>query len=136
MNRIYLLVPFLFVFLFPFSSSSQVTRNGNTYTFTSGKKTVRIELCSPTIFRVRHSATGKFEANEPWMVEKYNWSNVAATFTDKKDLYGIQTASLIIRINKPSLTLDVLSLSGKLLSSETTNSGGGTTQGDTVRCTK
>ncbi len=88
------------------------------------------------MFRVRSASTNNFEANETWMVVKYDWPPVAITNSENKGLVKLQTSALTITIQKPSLTIEVLTNDGKLLSSENVAGGGISTNGEAVGCIK
>lgn len=129
---------FLSIFFITTTSIAQQNfkKTGNEFLFTSAGKTLKIEFCSPTMFRVRSTSTASFEPNEPWMVIKYNWAPVAVTATEEKAMVRLKTAQLTIVIQKPSLSIEVISKEGKVLSSEAVKGGGISTTGEAVSCVK
>lgn len=108
-------------------------RDGNIFRFNAGGKDMRIEFCTPSMLRIRVSWNKTFEAPEPWMVVKYDWSAVEVTTKNEKDIFLLKTSQLIVKVNKASLQMDVLDRSGRLLSSD---NAGAVKKQDTVQCTK
>jgi len=109
-------------------------RQGNALSFTTTNGEVKLDFCTPEMFRIRTSWTGKFEPNENLMVIKYDWENVKALVEEKKDQFLLSTAKLLIKINKAPFKIDVYDLKGKLLTSET--NGSIAKEKTTVRVTK
>ncbi|MFW0718466.1 glycoside hydrolase family 31 protein [Pedobacter sp. N23S346] len=97
-------------------------RQGNAISFTTTKGEVKLDLCTPEMFRIRTSWTNKFEPNENLMVIKYDWEKVTAKVEEKKDQFILTTAKLMIKVNKSPFKVDVFDLKGKLLTSETNGS--------------
>src|SRR5689334_14118895 len=75
---------------------SGFSKNGSEFSFTTTNGTVKIEVCTPRMFRVRASWDRQFENNEPWMVVKYDWDPVNVTTTQSTKFFTIQTSSLKI----------------------------------------
>ena len=97
-------------------------RQGNAISFTTTEGEVKLDLCTPEMFRIRTSWTKEFEPNENLMVIKYDWQNVPAKVEEKKDQFILTTARLIIKVNKIPFKVDVFNSEGKLLTSETNGS--------------
>ncbi|MGB8190367.1 MAG: TIM-barrel domain-containing protein [Chitinophagaceae bacterium] len=116
------------------SYRSGFQKKGNEYSFTTSNGIMKIEFCTPDMFRVRTTWNKQFEENEPWMVVKYNWAPVTVTSSETKDFFLLSTSSLKIKIFKSPLRLEVRDAQGKLLSSET--NAGASKRGDTVACVK
>jgi alpha-glucosidase len=93
-------------------------KTGNIISFSTTRGEVKFEFCTPEIFRIRSSWSGKFEANENLMVIHYNWANVAVKVSDKKDHFLLTTTKLTIKLYKAPFKIDVFDAKGKLLSSE------------------
>ncbi|MEO5561920.1 MAG: TIM-barrel domain-containing protein [Chitinophagaceae bacterium] len=111
-------------------------KQGNEFTFSATNSVLKIGFCSSSMFRVRTSWNKQFEANESWMVVKYDWAPVNIKVTAQKDHYLLQSADLSIKVYQPSLRIEVLDKKGNIISSEQTSKGGSAKTGDTVRCTK
>ncbi|HEY1020739.1 MAG TPA: TIM-barrel domain-containing protein [Flavisolibacter sp.] len=129
---------FAFVLLFHvFHTDAQtLSVRGNRYLFSAAGKDLVIEFCSPTMIRVRSSWNKTFEAPEPWMVVRYQWSPVAVERKESATAYQLTTEALTVNITKRTLTVEVLDKSGKVLSSETVSGGGTFKKDDVVQCTK
>jgi alpha-glucosidase (family GH31 glycosyl hydrolase) len=112
------------------------TRKENILSFPGSQATLRLEWCTPGMFRVRYSWSGAFEANEPYMVVQYQWQPVNATVKEEKERFVITTADLRVQVQKANLQVSVLSKEGKLLLSEKAGNDGAAKRGDTVACTK
>jgi alpha-glucosidase len=108
-------------------------KKGNEFSFVTSTGSMKIEFCTPAMFRVRTTWNKGFEENEPWMVVKYNWEKVAVSSSETKDHFLLSTEALKIKVFKSPLKLEVRDAKGKLLSSETL---GGYKRGDTVGCVK
>jgi len=93
-------------------------RNGNAVSFLTTKGEVKLDFCTPEMFRLRTSWDGKFEANENLMVIKYDWPTVSAKFEEKKEEFLITTARIVVKIKKAPFKIDVFDLKGTLLSAE------------------
>jgi len=113
-------------------------KKGNEFSLVTSNGEMKIEFCTPSMFRVRATWNGTFEDQEPWMVIKYDWSSVTVSAVESKEFFSFQTTALRIKLNKSSLHLEVRNSEGKLLSSESTpgRNQGSSKQGDTVKCTK
>jgi len=94
-------------------------KEGNIISFLTTAGTVKIEFCTPEVFRLRASWDGKFEAEEKLMVNNYNWPPVEPQTSDKKDHFLLTTKKLKIRIYKTPFRMEVFDLNGKVLSAET-----------------
>lgn len=127
MLKKYLAFAFLFI---SFTASSQTIGNyksgfkkdGNAISFLTTNGEVKLDFCTPEMFRIRSTWNGKYEANENLMVIKYSWPNVTAKVEEKKDQFTISTAKLLIKIYKTPFKIDVFDLKGKLLSAENNGS--------------
>lgn len=100
------------------SYTSGFKRTGNELSFLTTGGQVKLEFCTPGIFRVRTSWNGKFEVNEQLMVVNYKWPAVEAKAEDKKDHFLLSTASLIIKVYKTPFRIETFDKTGKLLSAD------------------
>lgn len=82
-------------------------KTGNTISFSTTRGEVKFEFCTPEIFRIRSSWSGKFEANENLMVINYSLANVAVKVSDKKDHFLLATAKLVVKLYKAPFRIDV-----------------------------
>lgn len=136
-------VAFVLLLVSLFSFSQQIPGNyksykkaGNEFLFSGSGGDLKIEFCTPSMFRVRSSWNKNFEPNESWMVVKYSWPPVAVNVSEQNNFIQLQTSQLQIRVYKPSLKIDVFNKDGRLLSSENVVNGGVSKNADTVQCTK
>jgi alpha-glucosidase (family GH31 glycosyl hydrolase) len=122
------------------SNKSGYKKQGNTLYFNNANGDVKIEFCSPSMFRVRASWSCKFVPDEHLMQENYNWPAVDYKVTDAQSAYVIQTSALIITVLKSPFIINVADSKGVMLSSEyvpnSKQNGGLHHMGDTVMCTK
>ena len=58
----------------------------------------QIEVCTPSIIRIRLAGPSGFEANEDLMVTRYHWDEVPFTFNEKKKEVVIETTALTAKI--------------------------------------
>lgn len=141
-------VPFLLL-LFSYAVSSaqkgpgnyqgDFRHHGNEVTFTASHAQVRLDFCTPRMFRVRIAWNGSFAKNEHWMVRRYNWPPVSIQTRSLDQYLEIKTDSLSIRISKYPVRINVYTATGVLLSSESntaTGDDGSFRVGDTVGCKK
>jgi alpha-glucosidase (family GH31 glycosyl hydrolase) len=121
-------------------NKSGYKKQGNTLYFNNANGDVKIEFCSPSMFRVRASWSRKFAPDEHLMQENYNWPAVDYKVTDAQSAYIIQTSALIITVLKSPFIINVADSKGVILSSEyvpnSKQNGGLHHIGDTVMYTK
>lgn len=115
---ILLLIPFVAKTQSAGSYKSGFKRQGNKIFFLTTGGQLRLEFCTPGMFRLRASWNGKFEADEHLMVSSYNWPAVAVQATEKNDLFLLSTNSLNIKVYKAPFRLEVFDKAGKLLSAD------------------
>lgn len=90
----------------------------NIITLSTVDATVIIELCTSGIVRFRTSWNTLFEANEPWMVIKYDWKKIAYQLKETKKEIEITTDLLQVNIQKKPFAIQIFDKQGNLLSSE------------------
>ncbi|MBC3846550.1 glycoside hydrolase family 31 protein [Winogradskyella echinorum] len=119
-----------FVFLYSSLSIAQsftgdfkelVSENENIITLKTEEATVKIELCTATMIRVRTSWNGEFEANEPWMVTNYSWSKVPYTIENNANDLLVTTDKISLKVLKSPFTIAFYDLEGNLLTSDSEN---------------
>jgi len=97
----------------------------NTITFTCTNATVKVEVCTEDIIRVRTRKSGSFKPNEPWVVIKYDWPQSLFTVKDRPDYIDIATQCLTLKINKSPFRLDIYDEDTRALCLEPENGGMG-----------
>jgi alpha-glucosidase len=133
MNKVFLF--FCLVAISLAAPAQQLPVSGNIFRLITKDKELRLEFCTPSMFRVRTSWDKKFEEPEPWMVVNYKWPAVKLMQEDQKDFFLLRTVELTVKISKRSGQIEVLDKKGKLLSSELSSGGTGKSN-DTVACVK
>jgi alpha-glucosidase (family GH31 glycosyl hydrolase) len=129
---LFLLISCTFAFA-GFAQPELKSRKGNEFIFTDRSGQLRIDWCTPAMFRVRSAWNAP---DENWMVIKYDWASVSVNVSKQKDHLQLQTSSLSVKIYSSPLRIDVVSKDGKVLSSEKIINGGNFTKQDTVGCVK
>ncbi|PWG78976.1 glycoside hydrolase family 31 protein [Pararcticibacter amylolyticus] len=133
---------FLFLFLFPLLNKAQSVGNyssgfkkeGNEYHFRNGNADVKLEFCTPGMFRVRTSWSRSFEPEEDLMVSNYKWAAVGVNASEEPGCFLLKTEKLDIKVFKAPFYIEVYSKDGQLLSTE--QGLGAEKKGDTVSCAK
>lgn len=97
---------------------SGFSKTGNLFSFTNQHGKTLIGFCTPAMFRVRSSWTGRFEDNEPWMVVKYDWEPVSVTARENKDHFLLSTAEIKVKVFKSPFRIEVYNAAGALLSAD------------------
>ena len=90
-------------------------QEGNIIYFSNENADVQLEFCMPEILRIRSSWDRNFEANEPYMVNKYDWPNVNITTKEETNQFNISTEKLDIKINKSPFSITISDKNGKVL---------------------
>ncbi len=79
---------------------------------------LRIEFCTDEIIRFRTSWDGTFEANEPYMVVKYDWPKTNYTFEETEDAVNLTTSKLRIRIAKKDSQIQIKDLGDQIIQAD------------------
>ncbi|PHQ28107.1 glycoside hydrolase family 31 protein [Leeuwenhoekiella nanhaiensis] len=117
----------IILFVFAFSSQAQTglgnfqeieNQNENYIQIKTDNAHLRIEICSDDLLRIRNSWEGNFEADEPYMVVKYDWPATSYTLTDAEKQLTLETEKLKIEITKQPVRIQVFDLEGKLLNAD------------------
>lgn len=114
--------------------SSGIKREGNEFTFPAEKADIKLEFCTPGMFRVRTSWDRKFEAPENLMVSNYKWAAVNVSTSDAADHLLFQTEKITVKVMKSPFRILVYAKDGKLLNADYGLAA--EKRGDTVSCTK
>lgn len=100
------------------SNFKSLERKGNEITFQNTDGAVKVEFCTPQVFRVRYIWDGNFAANEYLMVNKYDWSKVNLSQTEGKESLTLQSDSLKLIINKSPFKISVYNQKGVLINED------------------
>jgi len=95
-----------------------VERTVNEFTFTNTNGAVKIQFCTPTVFRVRYSWDGNFDANESYMVSKYQWDAINLELSNAKNQIQILSDSLKLVICKSPFGIQVYNKAGVLINED------------------
>ncbi|HLR36876.1 MAG TPA: TIM-barrel domain-containing protein [Chitinophagaceae bacterium] len=115
------------------------SKSKNEISFSATNAKVKLNFCTPAMFRVRVSWDGHFNEAEHWMVTKYQWNPVDIQTVNQEDDLQIRTTDLKIVIHKNPIRIDVYTTEGKLLSSESNTAmtrNGAVKKGNVVKCSK
>jgi alpha-glucosidase len=102
------LIPFtVILFVLSFSSvakqsapSGKLIRSGNTIDLSVAGYACRIEICTPSMIRIRLAGRDGFAKDEPYMVNRYNWDPIPFTLREKRSILQIETSDLVVKIDK------------------------------------
>lgn len=93
-------------------------KQGNKISFATTNADVRLNFCTPSMFRVQLSWSRSFHNNGSLMVTKYNWPKVQVRTSDEGDHFLLQTNKIKVIVNKAPFRIKVENLHGKVLSEE------------------
>ena len=74
------------------------TAEGNQLLIKSDEGTMRVQLCTPDLFRVTKSTTDKFRADEAWMVVKYDFEPVSCEVQETREGISVMTSALTLKV--------------------------------------
>src|SRR5688572_12394638 len=97
-----LLCIFLFVQFTTNLPAQKMFASGTEIRFTGNNKELKLNFCTPSMFRVRTTWNKSFEADENWMVVKYNWTPTPVISKEQKDFFELSTNELLIKVDKAS----------------------------------
>lgn len=118
----------IFCFLIPFIAfpegktvaleSTNVTRVGNTIRIVQGETHYQIEVCTPSMIRVRQATANGFEADEPLMIIRYKWDEIPFTFDEKNNVYELKTSALTAKISTEPVRIAFYTPEGDLINQD------------------
>ena len=79
---------------------------------------VKLEFCTPDMFRIRRSRGTEFPENEQWMVRQYVFSPVNFTLQDRNEHLLIETDKLTVHALKSPFRFEIFDKQGTLLYAE------------------
>ncbi len=114
MKRFFLLALFLATLCFSDAFSAP-----KTFSYKTAEGTVKIEFCTPEMFRVRRSRDNSFEPDEQWMVVKYDWPSVQVKESDDNGRTVLSTSAIRVCLDKSAnYAVEVFDTEGKSLYKE------------------
>lgn len=93
-------------------------KNGNELYFSNTNGDVKLEFCTPGVFRVRYSWDRNFADREMYMLAAKKWDNVDVVVIEKANAFNLSTAFLNIKINKSPFKIEVSDKTGKVLNTD------------------
>ncbi len=110
-------------------------RDGNIVTFNCTNGTLKVEVCTEDVLRIRARRSGRFKPNEPYVVIKYDWPEALFTVADRGNYIDIATQCITARIHKSPVRIDIYDEDTRPLCLEPADGGMGF-DGDSVICRK
>lgn len=114
------------------AEQAKVKRNGNVISFESGVNQYRIEICNPSMIRVRQAGANGFEADENLMVVHYQWSETKFSIQEDKQGFEVKTSELTAKITTNPVRVSFYTPDGVLINQDETMSY----NGEAPTCTK
>jgi alpha-glucosidase len=111
------------------------TKSKSIIEFQCTNSTVRFELCTSDIFRIRMSRDGKFKPNEQFVVIKYDWPSTKFSVSDKGEFISIQTERIQIKAFKSPFRFEFFDLQGNAVNKDWKEGSMGF-RGDEIICRK
>ncbi len=115
---------FLIVFVFSIgvnaqsSTNAKVSRNGNVISIDSGADHYRVEVCTPSMIRIRQATATGFEADEQLMVIRYKWDEMPFAFNEKNKVWELKTIALTAKISIDPVRISFYTPEGKLINQD------------------
>jgi len=100
------------------ASQSKVSRNGNLISIENGSDHYQLEICTPSMFRIRMIGANGLEASEPLMVTRYQWNETPFTFDEKDGVLEVKTAALTAKITTNPVRLAFYTPEGELINQD------------------
>ena len=96
----------------------KVTRNTNVVSIDSGSGHYQIEVCTPSMIRVRQATANGFEADEPLTIIRYKWDEIPFTFNQKNKVYELKTSALTAKISTEPVRIAFYTPEGDLINQD------------------
>ena len=97
---------------------SKVSRQKNKVFIESGNNRYQIEVCSPSIVRVRMANQGGFAADENLMVVRYSWDETPFTLKELNKGWELKTSALTVKIAVNPVMISFYSPEGVLINQD------------------
>jgi len=94
---------------------AKVSRKGNIVAIDNSIGHYQFEICTSSMIRVRMAGPNGFEANEPWMVTRYDWKELPFQFSEKKNEVEIKTSALTAKIATNPVQIAFYTPEGQLI---------------------
>lgn len=103
------------------AKSSSAQQNGNIINIPSIQHSIRIEICTPGMVRIRMANMNRFESDENYMVQRYQWPEVNYRFSETDEEYHIETELLNVVIKKSPVKIEFYDKYGRLIHKDCTD---------------
>jgi alpha-glucosidase len=99
--------------------NSGFVKDGNVVSFSVDSANYRIELCSESMVHVRMAASGAgFDANEDWMVAKYDWAPVEYSVSTSQGFITKKTAAMTVEVQQSPFWVAVYNKQNQLINTD------------------
>ncbi len=99
-------------------AESKVSHSRNLISIDSGTGRYRIEVCTPSMIRVRQANAAGFEADENLMVVRYEWDEIPFTFTEINKIWELKTSSITAKITTNPFRISFYTPEGELINQD------------------
>lgn len=122
-NLLIILLVYIYTTVVAFAGTQEpqakVTRNGNVISINSGTDHYRIEVCSPSVIRVRMAGPAGFAGDENLMVIRYNWDEQPFAFNaGGANFWELKTAALTAKISTNPVSIAFYTPEGVLINQD------------------
>ncbi|MGA9813961.1 MAG: DUF4968 domain-containing protein, partial [Terriglobales bacterium] len=104
----------------PMNPVTNVQQQADGVLFTMQKGTLRLQVCTDFIIRVRYSATSTFSDRPDYVITKTSWPETKWTMQSADDSVTLTTARLAITVTRKDGAITYRDLEGKQLLQEAT----------------
>jgi len=95
-----------------------ISKSGNIISIKNGISQYQIEVCTPSMIRIRQTGENGFEADEQLMVIRYKWDVVPFSMEQKENIVEVKTSELTVRITKNPVRLAFYTPEGMLINQD------------------
>lgn len=100
------------------AQQTKVSQTGNIVSVDSGNDRYRIEVCSPSIIRVRMAGKSGFAADENLMVVRYKWDEIPFSLKEVNKSWELKTNALTARIEANPFRISFFTPDGVLINQD------------------
>ena len=114
----------LILLIFPVATNSKsaeptkIARNGNLISIETGTQRYNVEVCTPSMVRIRMATTNGFLADESQMVSHSKWDDFPFSFSKTKNTTEIKTSALTVKITTDPLRISFYTFEGHLINQD------------------
>ena len=100
------------------SATAKIVRSGNLISIESGISRYNIEICTPSMVRIRMATANGFLAEESEMISNSKWDDFPYSFKKTKNEAKIETSVLTVRISTDPVRISFYTLEGRLINQD------------------